>query len=137
MAFGSLRGTDLKDSNLTACYLMQSGLGLPDRDYYLNDDPKSTEIRAKYSKIYRGDIFQWTSKVSDSALMAKTIIDIETGLARASMTQVELRDYEKQYNKKSEQELAALTPGIDWKNYFAAINIPVPAYAIVCQPKFF
>ena len=64
------------------------------------------------------------------------LMDIETKLAEASMTRVELRDIEKQYNKFSKDELAKLAPAIDWEAYFEAAHIVVPEQVIVCQPNF-
>ena len=60
------------------------------------------------------------------APQAWTIMDLETKLATASMTRVELRDVEKQYNKFSRDELAKLAPAIDWLAYFEAAKIPAP-----------
>ena len=60
----------------------------------------------------------------------------ETELAEVSMTRVELRDIEKQYNKMTPAEFAKITPHIDWQSYFSAAGIPMPASIIVCQPKF-
>lgn len=126
---------DLKDSNTMAMYICQDGLSLPDRDYYLADDEKSREIRAKYS-AYTGRMFALSGVISAYKPVAQAFIDIETRLARASMTRVELRDIEKQYNKMTPAELAAISPLINWAKYFEAAHAPVPAYAIVNQPEF-
>ena len=128
---------DQKQSDVMALYLYQGGLGLPDRDYYLVDDERSKGIREKYSS-YIVAIFAlagWKADVCGRA--AKIVMDIETRLARASRSRVELRDVVKQYNKKTPAELAALTPSLGWDAYFRAAKIASPAYYIVGQPEFF
>ncbi len=140
---------DEKQSEVVALHLYQGGLGLPDRDYYLNDDEKSKTIRADYLKYMKATLVklgvveatnaQNLIKIPDAvtAAAADAIMAIETDLARASMTRVELRDVEKMYNKMSAAELAAVTPRIVWAKYFDAVGIAQPAYFIVGQPKFF
>jgi putative endopeptidase len=140
---------DEKQSEVVALHLYQGGLGLPDRDYYLNEDEKSKTIRADYLKYMKSMLVklgvvdaanaQNLIKVPDAttAAAADAIMAIETDLARASMTRVERRDVEKLYNKMSAAELAAVTPRIAWAKYFEAVGIAQPAYFIVGQPKFF
>lgn len=128
---------DEKNTELMALHLYQGGLGLPDRDYYLNSDEKSREIRGKYLAYMKATLMDFGAVMKDGAQSVGMIMDIETLLAKASMTRVELRDPEKQYNKKSISELAALAPGVNWAAYFEAIGVPAPEYYIVCQPKFF
>ena len=127
---------DAKRSDTVALYLDQAGLGLPDRDYYLKDDVKSREIREKYIH-YTENLLSGSVGANQNAVpQTVAIMDLETKLAEASMTRVELRDIEKQYNKMSQTELAVLAPAVDWPAYFAAAEIPMPEYAIVCQPNF-
>ena len=125
---------DIKQSEVMAFYIGQGGLDLPDRDYYINDDEKSKAIRAAYLHYAEGVI--GAAPLIKSVEPVK-VIDIETNLAAASMTRVELRDIEKQYHKMTPSELAALAPKIDWDAYWSGANIAVkPEYIIVCQPKF-
>jgi putative endopeptidase len=128
---------DLKKSDTMALYLSQSGLGLPDRDYYVVDDEKNKSIRAKYLS-YGADMLASAPVVEsrDASAEAQIIMEIERQLAAASMTRVELRDIEPQYNKMTPAELATLAPNINWERYFAAAHILAPEYLIVCQPKF-
>jgi putative endopeptidase len=126
---------DLKDSGIMALYVGQDGLGLPDRDYYLTDDEKSRDIRKKYSS-YADRMLSLSEVIAAYHPMQQVFVDIETRLARASMTRVELRDVEKQYNKMTPAELAAISPRIDWSKYFEAALAPIPEYVIVCQPEF-
>jgi len=123
---------DEKRSTLMTLHLYQAGLGLPDRDYYLNDDKESAAIRSKY-KEHILNIF----KLADRGVSAEKIMEIETALAKASRTRVELRDVLKQYNKMSPAELQAITPNIKWDRYFASCGVAIPEYLIVGQPEFF
>ncbi len=126
---------DLKNSDLSALYLGQSGLGMPDRDYYLSEDAKFTEIRKKYLEYLSG-LFSLAGikKNSNDALK---VLEIETRLARASMTRIELRDLKKQYNKMSQDEFSKIAPGLDWRGYFNLLGIEASEPVIVCQPEFF
>ncbi|MDR3582675.1 MAG: M13 family metallopeptidase [Candidatus Pacebacteria bacterium] len=125
---------DVKKSDTMALYLSQGGLGLPDRDYYLKDDAQSKAIRAGYAAYEEGMIA--AAPLVNNVVPAGSV-DIETKLAAASMTRVELRDIEKQYNKMTPDELSKLAPKIDWDAYWAGANIAAkPEYIIVCQPKF-
>jgi len=127
---------DAKQSDINALYLFQAGLGLPDRDYYLNADEKSALIRKKYSEYALAALANAPRAGEAGVATVAVLMDIETKLAAASMTRVELRDVEKQYNKMTFAEIAKLTPRINWRIYFEALGMPVPDYAIVCQPKF-
>ena len=133
--WGCAAEQDAKNTNVMAFYLGQDGLSLPERDYYLNDDEKSQTIRKKYLDHAEGMIgLSYLAKSHN--IIPKIFIDIETGLARASMTRVELRDIEKQYNKMSLAELSAISPNIDWRTYFDGLQVSIPEYMIVCQPEF-
>ena len=128
---------DEKKSEVVALHLYQGGLGLPDRDYYLADDEKSAKIRDGYLIYMKSMLGELGLDAAGVETAARGIMELETELAKASMTRVELRDVEKMYNKMSLAELSVLSPRIDWQRYFASAKIPVPEYAIVGQPKFF
>ena len=127
---------DEKKSDVMALHLYQGGLGLPDRDYYINDDEKSREIRAKYLS-YLTTLLPHLPGSGEKNGMAQTVMAVETRLAKASRTRVELRDVERQYNKMSPADLAKLAPKIDWPEYAASAKMPMPEYIIVGQPEFF
>jgi predicted metalloendopeptidase len=133
-------GQDEKQSDVMAFQLQQGGLGLPDRDYYVNDDEKSKKIRADYL-LYITSMLQSTSLEKDPAGAAAVILDIETRLARASLTPVELRDVEKMYNKMTLADFAGIAPNISLSQYFSSVATPsgssAPEYIIVGQPEFF
>jgi len=128
---------DLKDSTKVVLYLGQSGLGLPDRDYYLNKDKKSEEIRLKYQKYIEHIFTLFDSKNKHSKEFAKTIFDLEKRLAEKSMTRTENRDPLKLYNKKSIKQLTSLAPEVMWQEYFDLVKTPSLQSVIVAQPKFF
>ena len=127
---------DSKNSSRYALHFYQSGLSLPDRDYYLKDTPEFLRVRNAYIKhlntIFR--LLGYTASVADKK--TKTVLKIETQLARISMDKVDTRDAEKTYNKKSLAELAKHTPTINWQNYFKEAGIPRVPYAIIMQPEF-
>jgi putative endopeptidase len=127
---------DAKRSDRVTLYFSQDGLGLPDREYYLKDDEKSREIREKYAHYMETMLGGSLGARRGAEPQTATLVDIETKLAGASMTRVELRDIEKQYHKFSKEDLAKLAPTIDWKAYFAGANIAAPEHVIVCQPNF-
>ena len=101
---------DAKESTRNIFVLNQGGLGLPDRDYYIKDDPQSKEIRAKYEAHIRRMFELAGEKPEAVAKAAAIIMDLETRLAKASFTRVENRDPQKTYNKMSLGELAKLGP---------------------------
>ncbi|MFA6565569.1 MAG: M13 family metallopeptidase, partial [Candidatus Paceibacterota bacterium] len=134
--FGFFIDQDERHNDKNIIYLAQSGLSLPDRDYYLKDDDDSKRVREAYAKY----IFAMFRLLRKSANETKSAIDailkVETELAKASMTRVELRDIEKQYNKRAIQKLAKEAPGLDWGKYFRLVGIPNPGNIIVAQTAF-
>ncbi len=117
--------------------LYQGGIGLPDRDYYTKTDERTIGIQ----KAYVEHIVAMFKLLGENEALARknaaTVYAIETNLAKASMTNIELRDPEKQYNKKSSKEMASFTPAISWESYFSAVGIRTNTDVIVCQPLFF
>ncbi|UCH98626.1 MAG: M13 family metallopeptidase [Candidatus Aminicenantes bacterium] len=128
---------DLKSSNIFKFYLMQSGLGLPDRDYYTKEDDRSKEIRQEYVKHVAKMLQLLGDDPNTAAANAKTIMNMETRLAQNSKTRVEMRNIPALYNKKSMEELQKLTPDFDWKRYFKNISDIDFGDVIVGMPKFF
>jgi predicted metalloendopeptidase len=136
-AFGFGVGQDDKDSTSYIAQFVQGGLGLPDRDYYTLEDEKSKDIRAKYLD----HMVKMFELMGESKLMAKAhsamVLEVETRLAKASMTQVEQRDPHAVYHKMSPVELAKLAPDFPWESYFKAISLPEQKMILVRQPAFF
>jgi putative endopeptidase len=127
---------DKKDTETYALYLQQSGLGLPDREYYLSDNPHHVAIREKYSEHIQTMFDLAGFSVREDSYIPD-IVDIEECLAHASMSRTELRDDEKLYNKRSWQELRLTTPAIDWGAYFSSLGIEGEHDYIIEQPDFF
>jgi len=127
---------DNKDSTKYVVDFQQSGIGLPDRDYYLkDDDAKLKQMRADYEKHVEKMLALAGDK--DAAKNAKDIVALETQLAKAQWTKVELRDPQKAYNKVETAKLDALAPGFDWKAYLGAAEIAGKVdYVIVGQPTY-
>src|SRR3974390_39867 len=133
--FGSAQ--DIKDSNREIAAASQGGLGMPDRDHYLRDDDKSKELRGDYVQ-HVAKMFELAGDASDKAKSeADTVMGIETTLAKASRTRVELRDPEKNYNLLPLSEIKALTPEWSWENYLRAIGAPPVEQINIRQPSFF
>ncbi|MGH8174577.1 MAG: M13 family metallopeptidase [Rhodanobacteraceae bacterium] len=113
---------DNKDATQYIADLQQSGLGLPDRDYYLkDDDAKLKGIRTQYQAFLEKILAMSGDK--NAAATAKSIVAFETALAKAQWTKVELRDPIKGYNKTEIAKLSTLAPGFDWDAYLDAAGI--------------
>lgn len=127
---------DFQNTTRYITYLYQSGLGLPDRDYYFRDKEKDKTIRDAYVK-YIQKLFELSGKTSEEAvIMAANVMDIEMQLAKASMTLVEQRDPYATYNLKSMDELKKLAPAFNWDIYFKEIGIEAPKEIVIGMPKF-
>ena len=127
---------DAKDATQYAVYLRQSGLGLPDRDYYLNEtDAKLKDARAKYQALIEKMLAQAGEK--DATIRAREIIALETELAKAQWTRVENRNPVKTYNKFELAKLAELVPGYDWNAQLRAADLDGKVTSvIVSQPSY-
>ncbi|HQI69611.1 MAG TPA: M13 family metallopeptidase [Bacteroidales bacterium] len=130
-------GQDDKNSEKVIAQLYQGGLGLPDRDYYTAKDAHSAEIRTEYLK-HLGKSFELSGKNKEQASRdAETVMQIETRLAEASLTRLELRDPIKNYNKTDLAGLKKMAPQFNWDTYFSAIGLKATSEINVGQPKFF
>lgn len=129
-------GADARNSSMNIASIYQSGLGLPDRDYYLNNDSRSKQIREKYILMMRNMFKLVGENEIDAQKDADKVMEIETILAKGSSTRVERRDPVKNYNKMSLDSLISITPGIDWKLYFKDLGINAPSEFDVNQPRF-
>ncbi len=124
MLFGSGSEPDPDNSDAMIFGIDQGGLGLPDRDYYTNEDVKSKEIRQQYLQHVQ-KMFELIGDSPDvAAKEAATVMRIETTLAKASLTRVEQRDPYKVTHKTKVAELKQLAPNFDWTGYFSASQIP-------------
>ncbi len=124
---------DNKDTTKYTVYVHQTGIGLPDRDYYLED--QFAEKREAYV-AYIQKMFELAG-IEDRADKAEMIMALETRLAEAHWTRVENRDRNKVYNKRTVAEANAETPGLEWSLFLEAAGIPDQADFIVRQPSYF
>ncbi|MCB0395194.1 MAG: M13 family metallopeptidase [Flavobacteriales bacterium] len=137
--FGFFVAQDDRNSSQYISQLYQGGLGLPDRDYYFNTDDRSKMIRDEYLKHLATMFKLIGADEATAAAKAKTVMDIETKLAKASRTRIELRDPEKNYNKMPLAKLKSLAPSLDWDAFLAGagVNSEVAGEFVVGQPEFF
>jgi len=127
---------DARNSLQYAVIIHQSGLGMPDRDYYLKDDPKLKEARAKYL-VHIGKMLGMAGD-GEAPAHAAAILDLETALARAQWTRVDNRDPVKTYNKTAIDDLPKLMPGYDWRRYVRGSDIAGKVDSvIISQPSYF
>ncbi|GHT05386.1 peptidase M13 [Bacteroidia bacterium] len=117
-------GADDKNSSMNIYHLVQGGLSLGDRDYYLQKDARMQEIRTKYvaaiEKLF--GLSGYTPEEGKKASVA--VLKIETQLATAAFPREKRRDPEANYHKISTEELAKIAPALDWTTYFKGIGIP-------------
>jgi putative endopeptidase len=132
---GAFITTDAKDPATTMLHLAQSGTALPDRDYYLKDDPNFVQARTKYEQ-YLQTIFTLAGRPNAGA-DAKAVLAFETELARIQWTRVESRDANKIYNKFAFADLAREMPGFNWAAWARAQGLDRVTSVIVMQPSFF
>ena len=132
--FNASVSLDAKNSGVYAFHFSQGGLGLPDRDYYL------TDAFAKQREAYRAHIAKMLTllgeKESEAATHAATIFGLETDLAKASKTRVELRDPIANYHKFTVAELPEKTAPLPWKTYLATTGLTKLSDLVVEQPEF-
>ncbi|NNN07094.1 MAG: M13 family metallopeptidase [Elusimicrobia bacterium] len=137
MMFSASSAQDADDSESEIPEVDQGGLGLPDRDYYVKEDPKSVDIRAKYV-AHVAQVFALLGETPQAARAdADTVMRMETDLAKASQTVVERRDPYKLKNKMTLAQLSALAPNFDWTAFVAALGAPKFKILNVASPGFF
>ena len=135
--FGIYSQPGFDDARTTLAALDQSGMALPGREFYLNDDAKAKEIRDKYVK-HVAQLLELSGEPQVKASAdAQTVLAMETELAKAAMDIVARRDPKNQNNKMSLQQIQALTPSFKWSRYFAATQAPSSPQYLVLAPGFF
>ncbi len=128
---------DQKISTEYITQVFQGGIGLPDRDYYTNTDDRTLGIQKAYLEHIESIFKLLGDKPEIARQNAKVVYDLETNLAKASMTQIELRDPQTQYNKKTLEEMNAAYPEIQLTTFLNGVNIKNINNIIVGQPEFF
>ena len=135
MMFGIGVGADMRNAAMNLVSIGQGGLGLGTKDYYLNDDEQTVRIREAY-KTFMVNLFKLTGQ--EEAVARKkmeAVMTIETRIAKASKSRVELRDIDANYHKMSYNQLVLDYPGIDWGNVFLISGFPAFDLVDVGQPE--
>jgi len=137
MLFGFGSNQDFADSSRIIAFASAGGLGLQDRDYYVKTDAKSQETRQKYVE-HMQKMFELLGDAPQIAQAhSQTVMDIETALAKVSLTRVEKRDPYKLFHKMTRAQLQALTPAFQWAVYFKTSNVPDTSTINVTEPAFY
>ena len=130
--FAAYPAADLEDSNMTIFYIEQGGLGMGNRDYYI--DEKNAEIKAAY-RVYLEKLFTLAGVEGDIQKMVDDVVTIEDAIAEKSWSNVECRDIVKGYNPYTVEALCKEYATVDWKAYFEAMNIEGLEKVVVSQPS--
>lgn len=137
MLYGFFVGQDRRNVNKYLPQLGQGGTTLPDRDYYLKNDARSQRVRDAYrdhlTKMF-GLIGETPEKAAQSA---STVLRIETALANAQMSRVEMRDPQKTYNKFTVADFSKTTPALNWTQQLNQLGAKNQDTLLVSNPKFF
>jgi predicted metalloendopeptidase len=128
---------DAKDSTQVIAWAFQGGLGLPERDYYLRADEKSKKLRDDYAKHVAKMLELLGDSPEKATAEAATVMTIETSLAKASMSNVDIRDPNKIYHKMKIADVQAMTPDFSWGTYLRDLGHADLQELNVGQPNFF
>jgi predicted metalloendopeptidase len=128
---------DFKDSTQVIGEIDQGGLGLPDRDYYTRDDEKSQQLREEYVKHVARMLELMGDDAAKAAAGAKTVMELETQLAKASLTNVQRRDPHALYHRMGVTEIKALAPAFSWDEYLTHATLAGKGDLNVATPDFF
>jgi putative endopeptidase len=130
-------GQDRKNVEVMIPQFGQGGTTLPDRDYYLKNEGRNPAIQEAYKK-YISTLFTLTGTAADKAAQHATLVyELEKKLATAQMSRVEMRDPYKTYNKFSVPGFSKTTPGINWQQVLAQLNVKGEDSILVSNPSFF
>lgn len=135
--FGFGAAQDYADATQVIAFAVAGGLGLPDRDNYLKNDARNRTLRKQYVEHITRMFGLLGDDATTAAHNAATVMRVETELARASMSRVDLRDPHKQFNKMDARRLKAMTPHFDWSAYLAGLQHADLNQFNVTEPKFY
>ncbi|THD69683.1 M13 family peptidase [Robertkochia marina] len=127
---------DLKNADKNVAYLGAASLGLPNRDYYMNDDERSVEIREKYKKHISRMLTMVGVEEAEAAKDAEVILALETELASNTLDKVDRRDPNKTYNPTATAALPDMLGAFGWNDYLNAIGAGAVDTLIVSQPDY-
>jgi predicted metalloendopeptidase len=137
VGFSFFASADAKDSNMDIAQLYQGGLGLPDRDYYFNDDEKSQKLRQQYV-AHVAKMLQLAGDSPEAAQVgAQSVMRLETMLAQASLARIKLRNPYASYHKVPVADLAKFTGDVNWAGFFTALGTPAFTEINLAHPDFF
>ena len=130
--FGLFVTQGLEDPSRSVPYLLQGGLGMPNRDYYLDTDKDMAGFRAKYQAYIATQLKN--AGIADADDKAKAVFDLETKIAKAQESLVDSEDVHKANNPWSLADFASKAPGLDWTAYFRAAGLDTQQQIVVWQP---
>ena len=128
---------DFKDPGTNVAHLAQGGIGLPDRDYYVSDDPTKQKLLADYQQHIGRMLALLGEEPETAAAHAAQVVAFETELARASRDRTAMRELDRQHNRMDRTGLAKLAPGLPWGEFFKAAGHPDVSELNVRTPEFF
>jgi putative endopeptidase len=131
--FGLWVAQDLDDPKAYAAFLVQGGLGLPDRDYYLSASPRMEDIRAKY-RAHIANVLRLAG-FADADARAARIFDLEYKIALTHVSRADAEDVRKGDNHWTRADFASRAPGLDWASYFAAAGLGGQRNFVVWAPS--
>ena len=131
--FGLWVAPDLNAPTRSVPYLLQGGLGLPDREYYLSKAPKMVETREKYRAHVEAVL--GLAKVKDATRRADRILALETKMAQAHATRLESLEVKDANNPWPRTEWPRRAPGLDWNRFFAAAGLDTQPVIFAWHPK--
>ncbi len=131
--FGLWVGQGLEDPEHYVPYLLQGGLGLPDREFYVADTPHMADIRAKY-RVHIANVLKLAG-IADAEAKAQRIFDFEMQIAKAHVAREDSEDVLKANNRWQRADFAKNAPGLDWNAYFTAAGLGGQPVFDVWQPS--
>jgi predicted metalloendopeptidase len=132
--FGLWVAQDLTDPSRYSPFLLQGGLGMPDRDYYVDPSPRMAEIRTRYVAHIAAVLRLGGLAAADRDSRAARIFDLERRIAEAHASRVETEDVRKGNNHWSRKDFPARAPGLDWPSFFLAAGLEQRDDFVVWQP---
>ena len=135
--FGFGSGPDYHDASIEIAHVVDGGITLPDRDYYLKDDAKSKDIQEKYVAHIQKMLELAGDKPETASAEAKSVMSLETQLAKANMDRVARRDPKNRDHKMTIAELEKLAPNFEFNRYFVDTGAPKFTSVNVANPEFF
>jgi endothelin-converting enzyme/putative endopeptidase len=135
--FGFTSAQDFADSKAVIAFANAGGLGMPDRDYYTDSDKRALTLRQEYRRHVARSFALLGDSAAAAAQHADTVLRLETQLAQASLTRVELRDPYNLFHKMDRAGLEHLTPHFVWDPFLNALGLSGVNTLNVSQPKFY